>query len=258
MAPHENATKTDYMGYKLLSHFSDLIIFHSNTSKKECERIYQLRSDFVIMPHGNYNGAYPPPRNKFEVIKEIGLQPNKPIVGMIGSMREYKGIDVALKAMEYLDDRAQFLCAGKSHQLFDPGKFKNETNNKNNIVFINRRLSDQEFSDYSNCCDLLLLPYKRITGSGALLAALTFGKGVIASDLPFFKEILNGTIKAGKLVTPEDPKELAIGITEYLNIPGRERMEAALNLSDLYRWEKIILPVVKKLNMISTFDLDAK
>src|SRR4051794_33359304 len=61
------------------------------------------------------------------------------------------------------------------------------------------------------------IPYREITGSSALMSAVTFHRGVVASDLPFFRETLMGEPDAGRLALPDDPDALARTIPDYLH-----------------------------------------
>jgi glycosyltransferase involved in cell wall biosynthesis len=72
------------------------------------------------------------------------------------------------------------------------------------------------------------------------LLALTASRGVIASDLPFFREILDGAASAGRLVTPSDPMALAEATRSYLQVPASERSAAARALADRYDWDKVV------------------
>ena len=62
----------------------------------------------------------------------------------------------------------------------------------------------QVVSDLLHAADAVLLPYRRITGSGVLLQALTAGVGVVASDLPYFREVLAPEPDAGVFIRAGD------------------------------------------------------
>ena len=71
-------------------------------------------------------------------------------------------------------------------------------------VVLNRRVSDQEFADITSAADLVWLPYHHVTGSSVILASLTLGTAVVASDLPFFREVLEHEGPAGLLAPAGD------------------------------------------------------
>jgi beta-1,4-mannosyltransferase len=242
---HEGNELIDRLGYHYLSRKVDLIIFHSGFSKSEYTARYRLMKQSVIMPHGNYDGVYPAPRPKNIILEETGLRNNLPIISCLGMLRNYKGLDTACEAIAALNGEVQFLCAGWPHSSFDIDALRHQINKLPNAVLLPRFLSDQEFADYVSISDALLLPYRKITGSGALLAALTLSTGVIASDLPYFHEVLGEKTEAGVLVPPEDSSALAENIRQYLSIPADVRDMAARHLAEQYNWAKMVAPVVE-------------
>jgi glycosyltransferase involved in cell wall biosynthesis len=197
------------------------------------------------MPHGNYDNFYPTPRPKNIVLAELGLRDDLPIVSCLGMLRNYKGLNVATEAISLLGDEVQFLCAGKSHPSFDLASLQNNIMKLNNALLIPRFINNQEFADYVSISNLVLMPYNRITGSGALLAVLTLGRGVVASDLPYFREILGNNSDAGMLVASEDPTAFAENIRKYLIIPANKSNQAARFLAERYEWSKVVPPVVE-------------
>ena len=248
LEPHENVSRIDFLGNEILSEYADLIIFHSEWAETQCRQQYNIRAKTVVMPHGNYDGIYPAARNRDLVARELGLDPGKPIVGCLGAIRDYKGIDIACEALILLKGSSQFLCAGKPRETFALDTLKNDISKIKGAVLVPKMISDQEFSDFANLCDCLLLPYKQVTGSGALLAALTLSRGVIASDFPYFREVLKGVPNSGLLVEPNHPESLAAAIMTYLAVPSDVRNTAARSLADKYKWALVVKPVVEILH----------
>jgi glycosyltransferase involved in cell wall biosynthesis len=96
--------------------------------------------------------------------------------------------------------------------------------------------------------DAVLLPYRAVTGSAALLSALASGRGVIASDLPFFREVLAGEPDAGVLVPGRDADAWAHRMLDYLAVPAAVRRAAALRLAGRYSWDRCVEPLVEALH----------
>src|SRR5262249_44459558 len=80
---------------------------------------------------------------------------------------------------------------------------------------------------------------------GLLLASLTLGRGVIASDLPYFREILGAHPGAGILFPVGSPAGLAASIQRYLAIAADERAKSARTLAETFAWEKVVVPVAE-------------
>ncbi|HKA53976.1 MAG TPA: glycosyltransferase [Candidatus Binatia bacterium] len=198
------------------------------------------------MFHGNYESSTPPPRPRHVVLQEFGLKPGTPVVSCLGNLRAYKGLELAVKAASELGGDVQLLIGGKPHPgvaLDSIKSIKRERGADDGVVIIARQLSAQEFSDALSVSEAVLLPYRNITTSGALLAAWTQGCGVIASDLPYFRELLENDPAAGMLFPCGDAPELAKAIARYISIPAEQRRAAALRSASLYPWDKCIRPV---------------
>jgi len=108
-------------------------------------------------------------------------------------------------------------------------------------------LSEQEFADIVEASDAVLLPYREITGSGALLAAWTLGRGVVASDLPYFREVSKPEPDAAQFFPVENSPALAGAILEYTSIPFEVRHRAALRMAERYTWEWCVESLVQLL-----------
>ncbi len=73
-----------------------------------------------------------------------------------------------------------------------------------------------------------------------MLLALTASRGVVASDLPFFREILSGNDDAGRLVPSNNPAALAGATRSYLAISTRAAAGAARMLADRFAWDDVV------------------
>ena len=104
--------------------------------------------------------------------------------------------------------------------------------------------------DLTAASDAILLPYRAITGSSALLSALGLGRGVLTSDLPYFREILAGEPEAGMVVSGWDTATWGNALLEYLERrPAAVRSRAALRLAARYHWDRCVEPLVDALGI---------
>ncbi len=248
---HEGVSLADRIGYLLLSRYSDLMICHSEYTKKEIVNRWKPKTQPIVMPHGNYNGIYPDPDPKSEIFNKLQLNPNLPVVSCIGVIREYKGIDIAVKSILRKKKRFQLLIAGKPHEDYKIGKLLSISQENENIVIIPESLSDKQLSNFYSITDIALFPYRKVTGSGALLTALTFGCAVVASDLPYFREIIGNYPNAGRLFKVGDSDALAEAINHHLDIPIETRCTAAINLANMYSWTNVVKPVAERFKTLA-------
>ena len=244
LEPHERRSAIQRAGFRALARHADLIICHDQSARAECRKRYKTGAEVVVMAHGNYDGVYPAPRPPSTVRRELGFEERGPLVGCLGAIRHYKGFDLAIDAVASLRGEVQLLVAGCPIRC-DSGALRGRASQCDFVRVVPRRLTDQEFADFAHAADAILLPYRGVTGSGALLAAATFGRGVVASDLPFFRDVLREHPDAGAFFPPGNVPALADAIGRYLSIPAATRQRAARALADQYSWDRVIQSVVE-------------
>jgi glycosyltransferase involved in cell wall biosynthesis len=242
---HEGTDSIDEAGRLLLYQYCDLLICHSHWAKAQCLEVHRPRVEPLVMMQGNYDGVYPAPRDPALVRRELGLRTDVPVVSCIGGLRDYKGLGVACEAVARLGGAVQLLLVGSPHPRFDLAALRRQAGSVPGTVLVARRITDAEFADFVTASDCLLLPYRKITTSALLLSAATLARGVVASDLPYMREILGPAPEAGILVRPGDPDDLARGIQSYLSIPAEVRARAARAVAESFRWDRTIVPVAK-------------
>ena len=104
-------------------------------------------------------------------------------------------------------------------------------------------ISDQRLSDLLRAADVVLLPYRSVTSSGALLHALSVATGIVTSDLPYFREVLGAEPDAGGLFPPDDPQALARAVVDCLAVPKEGRVRAIERLRGRLSWSACVKPL---------------
>ena len=244
LTPHEGEGAASRLARRTLGRHADLLICHDDRTAEAVKRQYRPAGEVVVMPHGNYAGCYPEPQPRDEVLRRLGLRTDLPVVSCVGNIRTYKGTDIACDAVERLAGRVQLLIAGPAHPEFDAAGLASRVEEIEGAFFLDRALSDAEFADLTAASDLVLLPYRKITGSGVLHAAWTLGRAVVASDLPYFRET---SAEAGAAAWLSEPNGAAFAeaIEAALAVSSDEREQAALTQADRYGWETCVRPVAR-------------
>jgi glycosyltransferase involved in cell wall biosynthesis len=202
---------------------------------------------------GDYAGIYPDPRPREATLDALGLCRDVPLVASLGSIRRYKGFDVACRAAMRLQGKVQYVVAGAANDPRSCSELRAMAGDHPWIKVLPGFVDDQGFADLTAASDAIVLPYRKITGSGALMSALTFRRGVVASDLPFFRETLSGEPDAGRVTAPDEADALARAIEDYLrDVTPHRRSAAAERLSRRHCWSEVIQPVMKILDEWAT------
>ena len=158
-----------------------------------------------------------------------------------------KGLDLACAAVKRLNGRVQLWSPRPAHAGFDVGGLREAIARMPGAILIPRQLSDQEFADLMAASDAAFLPYRNVTGSAVLLTAIGFGRPVIATDLPYFREVLAPEPEAGALVDSTDPELWAEAIDGFFAQPLDSRRQAAFRLADRYSWDRVVVPLADAL-----------
>jgi glycosyltransferase involved in cell wall biosynthesis len=158
-------------------------------------------------------------------------------------MRPYKGFDLAIEAMRLLDKRYRLVIAGPVTDQEYLNKMQELARGLPSVTILPRRIDDHELVRWLAAADCVLLPYRAITGSAALLGAVTAHRGVVASDLPFFHDTLSLSPGTGVLCEREDARALAEGIHQFFLMPPSDRCIAAARLSAMHDWLQIVEPI---------------
>lgn len=230
----------DGSGRKIVYEAADLVIHHTEWSRRELHRRWgpPRRTD-IVMPHGSYVGALPEPADPNTTRRSLGLAGRRLLL-CFGRLDAYKGFDLVPEVARILDGQVHFVVTGPAGSL---GRTLG-TGNPHLTVLEGRR-SDQELADLLRACDGVVLPYRTITSSGALVLALSAGRGVIASDLPPFRELLSRSEAA--VLVPPTVDDLVAGVHRYFEREPEDRGSAARALADRWNWADVVRPVAREL-----------
>jgi beta-1,4-mannosyltransferase len=241
---HQGSGFVDRCGYRVLARGADLCICHSEKVRWDVLRHYWARPKrTVVMPHGNYDGVFPSPRPRSQTLTQLDLSEGAKTLVCFGLIRPYKGFDLALDALRVLGNEYQLIVSGLPLEPRFGDELRERARGMPNVRLILERVKKKRLADFIHAADCVLMPYRRITGSAALLTSLTLGRGVVASDLPFFREILTQEPEAGVLCTPGDARDTARAIDAFFSIPAESRHAAARRIADRYDWNLVTRPV---------------
>ncbi|HVY36217.1 MAG TPA: glycosyltransferase family 4 protein [Candidatus Paceibacterota bacterium] len=162
----------------------------------------------------------------------------------IGFIAPWKGCDSAIRAIEILRDqgvRARLHIVGKiyNRNYYDGLMRLVREKHLEAIVSIEGAfISDKKYETFFQVADAVLLPYRRVTMSGILSAAIAAGTPTIMTALEPFVEY---TQSQGIYVPPNDPVALATAmkclITDrHLYDRQRQLMET---LREQYSWKNV-------------------
>lgn len=183
-----------------------------------------------------------------EALSELGLDTNNRYMLFFGLIRDYKGLDIMLKA--YADSRlrkmgVKLIVAGEFYNNAEKYfELEKELGLEGEVIWHREFVPDSKVRYYFGAADIIVQPYKSATQSGVTQIAYHFEKPMIVTNVGGLAEIVpNG--KAGYVVEP-DEKEIADAIVDFFgNNRQDEFREGLLFEKRKYAWSNMTKSVKK-------------
>ena len=178
----------------ILGKLFSAVITHCETTKNEIVKAFRLenKNKVFVVPHGNYIGSYDNKVNQVEARKYLDIPQENLVFLLFGNLHRTKGFLEAIDAFKGLDaSKISLLIVGNPAEEKIEELITDKIQDHKNILFIPRKVPDEEIQIYMNACDCVIVPYKVFTTSGVTLLTMSFGKACIAPNLGFFSDVLN-------------------------------------------------------------------
>lgn len=204
-----------------------------------------LNDLLILKPNAKYIRIDHPVYNHFgekidqqEALSKLKLACDKKTLLFFGIIRDYKGLDLLIQAMNQLDDTYQLVIAGEVYGSFDKYQSLIDDNvNKERIFLFNRYISDNEVSLYFSASDVCILPYKSATQSGITAVSHHFEIPIIATDVGGLKETIKHQ-ETGIIVEEADSDKINNAIQTYFSLNCKEKFSSAISKENEHRsWD---------------------
>lgn len=248
--PHEHRP-----GDKILSkYFVSSIDAFIAMSKSVYDDLKSLndKKPCLLSPHPIYDN-FGTAVSREEAIGSLGLDPSAKYMLFFGFIRDYKGLDILLKAVA--DERIKnsdikLIVAGEfynnSEKYFELEK---ELGLEGKIIWRTDFIADEQVKNYFCASDIIVQPYKTATQSGVTQIAYHFEKPMLVTNVGGLPEIVpNG--KVGYSVEPE-AKVIADAISDfYSNGRYAEFVENIKEEKKKYSWDRMLENVGKAMEQV--------
>jgi glycosyltransferase involved in cell wall biosynthesis len=174
---------------------------------------------------------------------QLGLPTDVPLLLFFGMVREYKGLQDLLAAIPSIRARLgplMLLVAGEFWT--DPSPYLEMIQRlgiEDEVRLDNRYIPNEEAILLFSAADLLVAPYRAVTGSAVVQLARGFGLPAVTTRLGGLAEVTEGAL--GLLAPPSDPDGLAATIVRYfedgLEARLRQRIQEGRHRDS---WEELV------------------
>jgi glycosyltransferase involved in cell wall biosynthesis len=182
--PHNPIFRDDFAIRRFLVHRSAAVIALSQNAETVLKRDFQPRQ-VLIIPEGPL--FHPTTFSRDEFRHELSVPEGNILLVSLGNLAPYKGLSDLLRISQNLSEKISIRIAGWC-EAAERGELKRlcaeAKLSGTDIQIAFRKLSNNEYGGYLQAADFYVAPFRKITNSGSLNAALTAGVPVVIPDLP--------------------------------------------------------------------------
>jgi len=179
--------------------------------------------------------------SKTEARNFLGLNQNEKIILFFGFIRQYKGLDLLLKAMTHekiKEQNIKLLIAGEFYEDDKPYLQLIQDNGlEEGLILKTNFIPDSEVKYYLCCSDCVIQPYRNATQSGVTPLAYHFEKPMIVTNVGGLPSLVPNE-KVGLVCEPE-PASIAEAILKFYQL-GEQFFIPNLRVEkQKYSWSKL-------------------
>lgn len=170
--PHEGVNVVERLLLKLCISTVSQRVFMSNAQRNMVGK----GTLGLVIRHGHYRGSYP------KAVPGVVEREPRTIL-YFGFVRMYKGLERLVESFSSLrvsESRLRLIIAGRPNPQSYGDELHSRFKSVPGIEWLLGFQSQQSTSDLFATADLVVLPYKQMVNSGALLLGLSLGKRVLA------------------------------------------------------------------------------
>jgi len=250
IVPHEKRP-----GDKLLtSYFMNSIDGMVAMSKSVYNDISIFRSNLPsgICPHPLFDN-FGEKRSREVAIQTLNLDPGFSYMLFFGFIRDYKGLDILLKAISKPEIKSlpvKLIVAGEFYTNPSPYfEMIEKLGLQDKVVMVNKFIADHEVNNYFCAADIVVQPYKDATQSGVTQIAYHFDKPMLVTNVGALAEIVPDQ-KVGYVVEPRE-EEITNALVDFFRNKRKTEFETQVaEEKKKFAWSKMTNTILDIYNQI--------
>jgi len=163
-----------------------------------------------------------------EAIKMLGLDPSFRYILFFGFIRDYKGLDLLLKAISdkrFEKTNTRLLVAGEFYTNEEPFmSLIDELGIQDKVILRTNFIADNEVNKYFCASDIIAQPYKHATQSGVTQIGYHFNKSMLVTNVGGLPEIIPHNV-IGYVVDPNE-KAIADSLIDFFSSDKKSTFES--------------------------------
>lgn len=224
----------------LYDNMKDMIV-HSIDNKQQLMKEFGVDEKRINVIHHGTDLEYKRIDRK-ECFEHFGLPYTEEKVFLFfGLIREQKGLDDLIKAVNNMNSPCKILVAGAMPNGEDYSKYKSLIKDPDNYFEMIRFVDEADIDYLYGMSDAVVFPYKYFSSqSGVFMQSIKYRKPIIATNVSSFKQYVN-EYEIGLISEPNDPEGLRKNLESFVSMPEEEVMSIIKNMEKAAydnSWEK--------------------
>ncbi len=217
-------------------------------SESVLRELYSFRSGIPVRlnPHPLFDN-YGKPVEREEALSALQMESDYRYLLFFGFIREYKGLDLLIKA--FADKRLRrkklkLIIAGEFYEDDTPYRQLIKLYDlEDDVIIHDHFIKDKDIPLYFSVADLVVQPYKSATQSGVTQIAYYYEKPMLVTDVGGLREIVPDKICG--YVVPPDPEDIAVAIIDYFENKRQEPFtEGVKREKEKFSWDKMTASIL--------------
>jgi beta-1,4-mannosyltransferase len=173
----------------------DGVIYLSGASQRQIETEFPVlcRKQSVVIQHGDYRdwlSTINTSTARHRISRQsLGIPQDAKVILSFGLIRPYKGIDLLVEQFNLLDDDTHLVITGYTSRPELRDRIEQLSVGRPNVHLLLRWAEGEELAALLELSDLVVLPYRTITNSGAALLALSAGVPILGPNMGSMPEL---------------------------------------------------------------------
>ena len=191
---------------------AEAFVVHAESDRRRLERRVPGRP-VAVLPHPIVSA---PPPDRERARRELGI--SQPLVLFLGLVRRYKGVDLLLEAAPRIvrETNARIAVVG---EVFPEARSLEErwkrSAVRDSILWRDDYVTEEEMARWLAACDVVVLPYRYVSGSGIAARAIAARRPMAAAEVGGLSETVEPGA-TGELFAPRDPGALADAVRRVI------------------------------------------
>jgi len=257
---HEAVSRfTDRWVQSQVTRIASQMVVHSPSARESVVREFAATNPLKIsvIPHGNYLQAYENRASRSEARAALDLPRTALVFLSLGWLRPYKGLEGLIRVFrESPGDHKRLVIAGKAVDPAFAERLRREAGADQRIILKPERVPDEEIQIFMNAADAVVLPYREILTSGAVVLAMSFGRACVAPKIGCIPDLLDN--EGAILYDPDHERGLADALeaveTKRQSLP--QMGEHNLAIARTWGWDRVAVDTAR-LYQLQTSDRQA-